>query len=67
MVLEARSELNLKKREKIYTDLQVKLQETEVVMTPIYYEPNVGLVKSRVKGLELNPLNYLYLRKVKVD
>jgi hypothetical protein len=31
---------------------------------PLYYEPNIALVKPRVGGLELNPLNYLLLRKV---
>lgn len=66
-VIEARSEMNVKKRDKIYLELQKKIQEAEVIIAPMYYEPNVGLVKARVKGLELNPLNYLYLKKVRVD
>jgi len=53
-------------RKKIYLDAQRLLQEQEAAVVPLYYEPNLALVSSRVSGLELNPLNYLYLRKVSV-
>jgi oligopeptide transport system substrate-binding protein len=63
-VLEARYSTNPSKRERIYIDLQRQLLEDEAVIVPLYYEPNMALIKQRVKGLELNPLNYLLLRKV---
>ena len=64
MVLTARNSTNAKAREKMYIEAQRTLLEKEAVIVPLYYEPIMGLVKSRVKGLELNPLNYLYLRKI---
>lgn len=63
-VLKARGLLNLHEREKIYLALQKTLLEEDAVIIPLYYEPNMALVRSRVQGLELNPLNYLLLRKV---
>ena len=41
-------------------------RERHAVMVPLYYEPNVALVRKRVRGLEINPLNYLLLRKVEL-
>jgi oligopeptide transport system substrate-binding protein len=64
LVIKGRSEKNQKKREKIYLDAQKILLETDAVIVPLYYEPNMALVKARVKGFELNPLNYLQLRKI---
>lgn len=65
-VLQARYSMDRKKREKAYFEAQKLLIEQEAVVVPLFYEPNMGLVRSRVKGLELNPLNYLYLRKVQL-
>jgi oligopeptide transport system substrate-binding protein len=67
LVLKARSMPDRnggKLREKIYDDAQKILLEDDAVVLPLYYEPNMALVRSRVQGLELNPLNYLILRKV---
>ena len=63
-VLEARNLSDPKAREKIYHALQKILIEEEAILIPLYYEPNKALVKGRVKGLVLNPLNYLLLKKV---
>ncbi len=63
-VLKARTELNVKARAKLYADAQKLLLEDEAVILPLYYEPNLALVKPRVKNLELNPLNYFYIKKV---
>jgi len=63
-VMVARNLHDQKAREKIYLDLQKTLLEDQAVIIPLYYEPNMALVRSRVKGLELNLLNYLLLRKV---
>ncbi len=64
LVLRGRGEKNPKQRAKIYQDAQKILLENDAAIVPLYYEPNMALVKPRVKGLELNPLNYLLLRKV---
>jgi oligopeptide transport system substrate-binding protein len=64
MVLTARGMMDAKAREKIYLEAQKILIEDDAVIIPLYYEPNMALVRPRAKGLELNPLNYLLLRKV---
>ncbi len=53
-------------REGIYFKLQKLLLEDEVVILPLYYEPNFAWVRSRVKNFELNSMDYLYLRNVSV-
>ncbi len=65
-VEKARQDSDLKKREKIYIDLQRQLQEEDVVMVPLYYQPNLALVSTRAKNVQLNPLDFLYLRSVDV-
>jgi len=62
----ARLSQNEREREKIYQDMQKLLIEQEAVMIPLYYEPNLALMKARVQNVELNRLDYLYLRKVNV-
>ena len=54
-------------REKIYFELQKQLLEEQAALVPLYYDTNVALVAGRVKGVELNPLNYLELRRVKIE
>jgi oligopeptide transport system substrate-binding protein len=66
-VMTARGTMNAKAREKIYLDLQKTLIEEQAAVVPLYYEPNLALVRKRVKNLELNPLNYLLLRKVELS
>ena len=66
LVLNGRSVQNKKIREKIYYDVQKILLEENAVIVPLYYEPNMALVRSKVQGLELNPLNYLLLKKVSI-
>jgi oligopeptide transport system substrate-binding protein len=53
-------------REKIYLALQKELIEEQAALVPLYYDTNVALVSTRVQGIELNPLNYLELRRIKV-
>ncbi len=64
LVMSARRMQDLRGREKAYGDAQKILLEEDAVLAPLYYEPNMALVRPRVQGLELNPLNYLYLKKV---
>ena len=63
LVLTSRN-LGQKARERNYMEAQQLLVEKEAVILPLYYEPNMAMVRPRVRGLELNPLNYLLLRKV---
>jgi oligopeptide transport system substrate-binding protein len=51
-------------REKLYFDAQKLLLETDAVVVPLYYEPQMALVKPRAKGFALNPVNYMYLKQV---
>lgn len=66
-VLVARQTKGGTQREKMYLELQKTLIEDEAVIVPLFYEPNAVLTRSRVKKLDLNPMGYLYLRKVNVD
>ena len=67
LVLNARNLTDPKARAKIYLEAQKILLEQDAAILPLYYEPNLALVKPRVHGLELNPLNYLLLKKVSVS
>ena len=67
MVLEARSLQDTKEREKLYLEIQNFLISDQAVIIPLYYEPNLALVRNRVKKLNLNPLNYLYVGQAVVD
>jgi ABC-type oligopeptide transport system substrate-binding subunit len=64
LVTQARFLRNTTLREKKYLQAEKLLQEDDAIVIPLYYEPQQALVKKRVQGLELNPLNYLLLRKV---
>ncbi len=56
--------LNQLEREKKYIELQKILLQKEAIVVPLYYEPIKALMHSRVRNLELNPVNYLNLKKV---
>lgn len=64
LVLKARASQDQKMRARFYSEAQRLLLEDGAAVLPLYYEPNIALVKSRIQGLELNPLNYLLLGKV---
>ncbi|MDR3607972.1 MAG: peptide ABC transporter substrate-binding protein [Oligoflexia bacterium] len=64
LVLAARYAKNSKEREKYDIAAQKILLEQEAVIVPLYYEPIIALVKKRVQALEMNPLNYMFLKKV---
>jgi ABC-type oligopeptide transport system substrate-binding subunit len=53
-------------REKLYQEALGLLLDQETVIVPLYHEANQALVRGRVHGLELNPLNVLLLRNVNV-
>jgi oligopeptide transport system substrate-binding protein len=64
LILKARGTLDERIREKMYSEAQRLLLEDDAAIIALYYEPNMALVKPKVQNLELNPLNYLLLRKV---
>jgi oligopeptide transport system substrate-binding protein len=67
LVLTARGLQDLKSRERMYSEAQRILLEEDAAIIPLYYEPNMALVRPRLQGLELNPLNYLLLKKVNIS
>ncbi|MCC7441186.1 MAG: peptide ABC transporter substrate-binding protein [Bdellovibrionales bacterium] len=67
LVLAARTEKDQAKRIAAYREAQRILIEEEAAILPLFYENNVALIKSRVKNLTINPLNYMYLRGVSVQ
>ncbi len=62
----ARNLMDAAQRLPIYRDLQKLLIEQESVIVPLYYEAIVALIHRRVQGLELNPLNDLFIRTVNI-
>ncbi len=67
LVLKARAVRGEGERRKLYASAQKILLEEEAAIVPLYYEPNLALVKSHVKGVVLSPLNYLYVKGVTID
>ena len=47
-------------------NLQKILLNDDVVIVPLYYEPNMALINKKVRGIFINPMNYLFLRDVYV-
>ncbi len=67
LIQSARYGRNPAEREKNYIAAEKVLLEQEAVIIPLYYEPIIALVKKRVENLELNPLNYLVLKNVRLS
>jgi oligopeptide transport system substrate-binding protein len=67
LVVRASHVPQLSERKKLYQKMEKILLQNDTVIIPLYYEPNVALIKPRVKKLELNPLNYLNLKNVRLD
>ncbi len=66
LVLKARVERDSKKRLGYIRQALDLLIHKDVVILPLYFEPNLALVSDRVTGIELNPLNVLNLRRANV-
>ena len=54
-------------RLKLYAQAESLLLQKDAVIIPLFYEPLPTLISRRSRGIELNPMNYLYLRGVSVD
>jgi ABC-type oligopeptide transport system substrate-binding subunit len=57
-------ELKPERRKQMYRTLDRILTQEQVVIVPLYHEPNLALVKRNLKGVDFSPLNELSLRKV---
>ena len=64
---QARSNQVIRDRERLYMQAEKLLLEKEAVIVPLFYEPLLTLISRRARNVEVNPLNYLYLRNVSVD
>ncbi len=64
---DARTKQSVSERQKLYAQAETLLIEREAAIVPLFYEPLIVLVSRRTKGIELNPLNYLYLRGVNLN
>lgn len=61
-ILEARKAKELEKVKTLYEQAQQVLLDQQNVIFPLYYEPHLTLIKPYLKGLELTPLNYLFVK-----
>jgi oligopeptide transport system substrate-binding protein len=61
----ATENLQQKERLRLYREAQRILLQEEAVIVPLYYEPNVTLLRPGVEGLVLTPLNSLFLKGVR--
>ena len=65
-IKKAREDWNTLKRESLYRSAQNLLQAKEAVVVPLYYEENEALVAKGVKGFQINPIGYYFLRDIQL-
>ena len=63
-IKKAREDWNSLKRDLLYKEAQKILQVDEAAIVPLYYEDNEALVAKRVKGFEINPIGYFFIKDV---
>ena len=54
------------KRKAIYDEAQVLLTETDAAMIPLFIQVQNLLIKSRVRGFEMNSMELLYLKRMRL-
>ncbi len=57
---------NIKERAKLYTTMD-SLAMQKAIMVPLFYDEVIRFTRKNVKGLSINPVNMLDLRRVKKD
>ena len=67
LVAQGASERDLKKRQAIYDEAQAILTETDVPMISLFISPQNLLVKPYVLGLQLNVMDILYLKNIRLE
>jgi oligopeptide transport system substrate-binding protein len=60
----AREDWNTLKRDKLYKEAQDILQQKEAAVVPLYYEENEALIGKNVKGFQINPIGYYYIKDI---
>ena len=63
-IQKAREDWNTLKRERLYKEAQTVLQVDEAAIIPLYYEDNEALVAKQVKGFNINPIGYYFIKDV---
>ncbi len=63
----ARLEWNTLKRERLYREAQQILQVKQAVIVPLYYEENEALLAKQLKGFELNPIGYFFIKNLNLN
>jgi oligopeptide transport system substrate-binding protein len=61
-IKKAREDWNTLKRDKLYKEAQDIVQQKEAAIIPLYYEENEALVGKSVKGFNINPIGYFYIK-----
>jgi oligopeptide transport system substrate-binding protein len=67
IIAEASMERDPKRRQALYDEAQRILTEEDVPIIPLFVAAQNRLIKPYVKGLELNPMDNLYLKNVYLD
>ena len=62
----AREDWNTLKRDKLYKEAQEILQLEQAVVLPIIYEENEALVGKGVKGFNINPIGYFFIKDIQI-
>jgi len=63
-IKKGREDWNSVKREKLYKEAQNILQVRDAAVLPLYYEENEVLVSKEVKGFNVNPIGYYFLKDI---
>jgi len=56
-----------KKRQALYDTAQTILTETDAAMIPLFIQVQNMLIKPQVKGLEMNSMELLYIKRIHLD
>jgi oligopeptide transport system substrate-binding protein len=67
LVAKAAGETSLRKRLALYKKAQVLLTETDAVIIPLFIDSINALVSPTVRGLQLNAMDQLYLKDVRIE
>ena len=67
LINRASMEHDLNKRQAMYNEAQKILTEEEALIMPLFIVTQNLLVKPYVKGLEINAMDILYLKKVHIE
>ena len=65
-IKKAREDWNSLKRDLLYKEAQKIIQMNEAVLVPLYYEDNEALVGKNVKGFQINPIGYYFIKDVNI-